>query len=136
MSASKRLPDTQSSRGIAIICDTIPYPTRSGDNQRIAELISVLREEGWYVHLVLCGPIERRLSKICRYYVDALHIYNGQGAKVHVRNAVRRTIRTLDRIGSKLRIPPLEAIASRLLGHPISPLIIDYWNRYPKGLSE
>ena len=63
MTASPISPATQSSRQIAIICDTVPYPTRSGDNQRIAELISVLRERGWYVHLVLCGLVERRFKK-------------------------------------------------------------------------
>jgi glycosyltransferase involved in cell wall biosynthesis len=136
MSALLHLPDAQSSRQIAIICDTVPYPTRSGDNQRIAELISVLREQGWYVHLVLCGLIERRFRKTCRSHVDALHIYSGKGLKTHVRNVVRRTVRLLDRAGKIVSIPPIETIANRLLGRSISPFIINYWQRYPKGLSD
>jgi glycosyltransferase involved in cell wall biosynthesis len=136
MTASPISPATQSSRQIAIICDTVPYPTRSGDNQRIAELISVLRERGWYVHLVLCGLVERRFKKICRSHVDALHIYSGTGLRTRVRNALRRAVRCLDRAGNTVGLPPMETIASRLLGRPLAPLVIDYWQRYPNGLSE
>jgi glycosyltransferase involved in cell wall biosynthesis len=127
---------SRSGQQIAIICDTVPYPTRSGDNQRIAELISVLRERGWYVHLILCGLVERRFKTMCRSHVDALHIYSGTGLPTRVRNGLRRAVRYLDRAGSMLGLPPIETIVGRLLGRPLSPLVIDYWQRYPKGLSQ
>src|SRR5215831_4966513 len=100
MTASSQLTPPQSTRQIAIVCDTVPYPTRSGDNQRIAELISVLRENGWHVHLVLCGLLERRRKKMCRSHVDALHVYSGTGLRTRVRNGVRRAVRRLDRAGN------------------------------------
>jgi hypothetical protein len=131
MTASCQLAPTQSRRQIAIVCDTVPYPTRSGDNQRIAELISVLREQGWHVHLVLCGLLDRRLKKICRSHVDALHVYSGTGLRTRVRNGVRRAVRRLDRAGNLCGLPPMETIAGRLLGRSVSPLMIDYWQRYP-----
>lgn len=121
---------------IAIICDTVPYPSRSGDNQRIAELIGVLREEGWFVHLVLCGLVEHRFKKICRAHVDGLHVYSGTGLKTRVRNGLRRAVRFLDRVGNTMGLPPVETIVGRLLGRPLSPLVIDYWQRYPHGLSK
>jgi glycosyltransferase involved in cell wall biosynthesis len=136
MTVSRISPAPQFGRQIAIICDTVPYPTRSGDNQRIAELISVLREQGWYVHLVLCGMLERRFKKICRSHVDALHVYSGTGLRTWVRNILRRAVRRLDRLGNTVGVPPIETIAGRLLGRPLSPLVIDYWQRYPTGLSE
>src|SRR5258705_3822155 len=136
MATSAQPAVTRSARQIAIICDTVPYPTRSGDNQRIAELINVLREQGWYVHLVLCGLVERRFKKICLEHVDALHIYSGAGLKTRVRNGLRRAVRCLDRAGGVFGLPPMETIVSRLLGRSVSPLVIDYWQRYPKGLSE
>jgi len=135
MTASSRHPAARPARQIAIICDTVPYPTRSGDNQRIAELISVLREKGWHVHLVLCGLVERRFRKICRSHVDALAIYSGTGLRTRVRNALRRVVRWLDRAGNVFGLPPMETIAGRLLGRPVSPRVIDYWQRYPNGLS-
>jgi len=130
MAASNDLPQ------IGIICDTVPYPTRSGDNQRIAELIGVLRERRCYVHLVLCGFVDSRLRKICRSHVDALHVYSGRGLKTRLRNAARYTVRLADRAGAVLGIPPLEEIAKRVLGHSMTPFIIDYWQRYPKGLDD
>jgi len=136
MTASSQLTPPQSRRQIAIVCDTVPYPTRSGDNQRIAELISVLRENGWHVHLVLCGLLERRLKKMCRSHVDALHVYSGTGLRTRVRNGVRRAVRRLDRAGNLYGLPPMETIAGRLLGRSVWPLMIDYWQRYPNGLSE
>jgi glycosyltransferase involved in cell wall biosynthesis len=129
-------PSAPSGRQVAIICDTVPYPTRSGDNQRIAELISVLREQGWSVHLVLCGLVERRFKKICRSHVDALHTYSGTGLRTWLRNGLRRSVRWLDHAGNVFALPPMETIAGRLLGRPVSPLLIDYWQRYPNGLSE
>ena len=134
MSASKRLPDTQSSREIAIICDTNPYPTRSGDNQRIAELIEVLRQQGWYVHLLLCGFLDHKSRKICRAHVDRLDVYAGTGWWSRVRNGARRAVRLADRVGALVGLPPLEELTKRLLGHAVTPLIIDYWQRYPAGL--
>ena len=65
-----------------------------------------------------------------------LHIYSGTGLKTHVRNVVRRTVRLLDRAGKIVSMPPIETIANRLLGRSISPFIINYWQRYPKGLSD
>ena len=135
MSVSPTVP-AQSARQIAIICDTVPYPTRSGDNQRIAELISVLREQGWYVHLILCGLVEGRFREICRSHVDALHMYSGVALKTRLRNGLRRLVRLVDRVGSLFGLPPMEAIATRLLGRTVAPLVIDYWQRYPNGLSE
>ncbi len=129
------MPDTRSKPHIAIVCDTVPYPTRSGDNQRIAELIVVLREQGWYVHLVLCGFVDAPSRKICRRHVDALHVFSGKGLKVRFRNAARRAIRFLDRSGKIVGVPPVEEIARRLLGRAVTPLVIDYWQRYPRGLS-
>ena len=136
MGAYAQLVSRRCVRQVAIICDTMPYPTRSGDNQRIAELISVFREQGWYVHLVLCGLVERKLKKLCRSYVDALHIYNGRGMRARVRNGLRRVVRSFDRASNGFGLPPLEVIAGRLLGRPIAPLVIDYWQRYPRGLSK
>lgn len=130
------LANAESTRQVAIICDTVPYPTRSGDNQRIAELIEVLRKQGWYVHLVLCGLLERRFRKICLSHVDALHVYSGRGIRTCLRNALRRTVRRVDRFGKVLGIPPIETIATRLLGRSVSSLSIDYWRRYPPGLND
>ncbi len=85
------------------------------------------------MHLVLCGLIERRFRNICRSHVDALHIYSGRGLRTRVRNALRRAVRLLDRAGKIVSIPPMETIANRLLGRSVSPFIIDYWQRYPRG---
>ena len=125
-----------SDRHIAIICDTVPFPTRSGDNQRIGELIQVLREQGWFVHLILCGLVERRFQRLCLSHVDTLQICSGVGLKTRLRNGLRRGVRWFDRIGHFFRLPPLEIIVGRVLGGPVSPLVIDYWQRYPHGLSE
>jgi glycosyltransferase involved in cell wall biosynthesis len=133
---SSQLPAARSGRTIAIICDTVPYPTRSGDNQRIAELISVLKERGWYVHLILCGLVERRSKKLCASRVDALHIYSGIGFRTRIRNWARLAVRWFDRAGKRFGVPPLETIVAHLLGRALSPRVIDYWQRYPVGLSE
>jgi glycosyltransferase involved in cell wall biosynthesis len=121
---------------LAIVCDTLPYPTRSGDNQRIAELIRVLREQGWFVHLVLTALLDGKTRALCRSHVDALHTYTGTGLRTRSRNGLRRTIRFFDRLGKKLGLPPAEEIATRLLGRSVAPIILDYWQRYPKGLDE
>jgi hypothetical protein len=121
---------------IVIICDTVPYPTRSGDNQRIAELIGVLKEQGWYVHLLLCGFVDPRLRKICRSHVDALHVYSGAGLRTRIRNAARRAVRFADRAGTIVGAPPMEELVKRLLGRSVTPLIINYWQRYPTGLDD
>ncbi len=126
--------DSNDKPQIAIICDTCPYPTRSGDNQRLAELISVLRENGWNVHLILCGFVGPRQKRICRSHVDTLHLYSGKGIKAGVRNAVRHTVRFIDRTSAIISLPPLEELAKRVLGRAVTPLIIDYWQRYPSGL--
>jgi glycosyltransferase involved in cell wall biosynthesis len=131
------MPDTSehlSKPQIAIVCDTIPYPIRSGDNQRIAELIKVLRERGWYVHLVLCGFLDAPLKRLSRAYVDALHVYSGIGMKTRVRNLARRAVRATDRVGKVIGVAPLEEIARQILGRSLSPIILDYWQRYPNGL--
>lgn len=119
---------------IAIVCDTVPYPNRSGDNQRIAELISVLRAQGWFVHLVLCGFLDGRQKRLCRSHVDALHVYAGTGWRRRTRNGLRRTVRTIDRWGKTLGMPPAEELAGRILGRSLTPLVLDYWQRYPAGL--
>jgi glycosyltransferase involved in cell wall biosynthesis len=121
---------------IAIVCDTVPYPTRSGDNQRIAELISVLRGNGWFVHLVLSALVDEPFRTMCHERVDALHLYSGQGLKTRSRNILRRTVRLFDRMGKRIGLPPAEDMASRILGKRIAPLVLDYWQRYPEGLDK
>jgi glycosyltransferase involved in cell wall biosynthesis len=128
--------DPSSKSHIAIVCDTVPYPIRSGDNQRIAELISILRQNGWFVHLVLAALVDRTLREVCLKHVDALHLFNGTGLRTRCRNLLRRTVRGFDRIGKRIGLPPAEEMASRLLGKKIAPLVIDYWQRYPRGLSD
>jgi glycosyltransferase involved in cell wall biosynthesis len=128
--------DPSSKPHIAIVCDTVPYPTRSGDNQRIAELIAVLRQSGWFVHLVLAALIDRNLRNVCLKQVDALHLFHGIGLRTRCRNVLRRTVRGFDKIGRRLRLPPAEEMVSRLLGRKIAPFVMDYWQRYPEGLSE
>jgi glycosyltransferase involved in cell wall biosynthesis len=130
------MPDPQSKPHIAIVCDTVPYPPRSGDNQRIAELISVLRQNGWFVHLVLAALVDRTLRDVCLKHVDALHLFNGIGFKTRCRNVLRRTVRGFDKIGKRAGFPPAEEMACRLLGKKIAPLVINYWQRYPQGLNE
>ena len=109
---------------------------RSGDNQRIAELISVLREQGWYVHLVLCGLVERRFRKLCRSHVDALAIYSGTGMKLGSETGCVAWFDGWIAPATSLGLPPMETIAGRLLGRPVAPRVIDYWQRYPNGLSD
>jgi glycosyltransferase involved in cell wall biosynthesis len=121
---------------IAIVCDTVPYPARSGDNQRLAELIAILRQNGWFVHLVLAALLDRQQRQICLRYVDALHLFDGTGWKTRCRNLLRRTVRALDRVGKRIGLPPAEEIASRGFGRKIAPLFIDYWQRCPQGLSD
>ena len=121
---------------LAIVCDTLPYPPRSGDNQRIAELIRVLREQGWSVHLILTALLDGKSRALCRKHVDALHTYTGTGWRTRSRNGLRRTVRFFDRLGKKVGLPPAEEIATRLLGRSVAPIILDYWQRYPKGLDE
>jgi glycosyltransferase involved in cell wall biosynthesis len=120
---------------IAIVCDTAPYPVRSGDNKRLSEMIEILRTRGWRVHLILTALMDRRSRKLCYERVDALHVYNGKGLKTRCRNLLRRSVRFADRIGQTIGIPPAEEIANRILGRRIKPLVIDYWQRYPYGLN-
>ena len=128
--------DPLQERHLAIVCDTLPYPPRSGDNQRLAELIHVLRAQGWFVHLVLTTLVDGRSRALCRAQVDALHTYTGKGWRTRSRNGLRRSVRLFDRLGKKLRLPPAEEIAARILGRSITPMVLDYWQRYPKGLDE
>lgn len=128
--------DPLQERHLAIVCDTLPYPPRSGDNQRLAELIHVLRAQGWFVHLVLTTLVDGRSRALCRAQVDALHTYTGKGWRTRTRNGLRRSVRLFDRLGKKLRLPPAEEIAARILGRSITPMVLDYWERYPKGLDE
>jgi len=128
--------DLEQKLHVAIVCDTVPYPTRSGDNQRIAELISFLRAEGCFVHLVLSALIDKQMRDVCVKQVDALHLYNGTGFKTRSRNFLRRAVRLFDRIGKRIGIPPAEEMASRVLGRNITPLVINYWQRYPEGLDK
>ncbi len=128
------MPSPNEQPHVAIVCDTVPYPARSGDNQRIAELIHVLREKGWFVHLLVTALMDKKLRNLCRSHVDALHVYNGRGMKTRTRNAIRRAVRFIDRIGKRAGIPPAEELASRWLGRALTPLVMDYWQRYPQGL--
>lgn len=121
---------------LAVVCDTVPYPNRSGDNRRIAELIAVLRRQGWFVHLILCGFADGPQRKVCRAHVDALHVYAGTGWKRRARNGLRRTVRYCDRLGKSIGLPPAEEVAARLLGRSITPVVMDYWQRYPAGLDD
>jgi glycosyltransferase involved in cell wall biosynthesis len=126
--------DPNQQRHIAIVCDTVPYPPRSGDNQRLAELIDALREQGWFVHLILAALLDGRLRQLCRRHVDALHSYSGMGWRTRTRNGLRRLVRFFDRLGISIGLPPAEEIASRLLGRSLTPIVLDYWRRYPQGL--
>jgi glycosyltransferase involved in cell wall biosynthesis len=121
---------------IAIVCDTVPYPARSGDNQRIAELIRVLRQEGWVVHFVLAGFLDNRVRKLFQNNVDALHMYQGKGWRTLARNWLRRCVRLVDRVMKRIGLPPAEEIASRILGRSVTPIVLDYWKRYPDGLDD
>jgi glycosyltransferase involved in cell wall biosynthesis len=123
-------------RQIAIVCDTVPYPARSGDNQRIAEMIRVLRQEGWFVHFILAGFFDKRTRSLCRENIDAVHMYQGKGWYTLTRNWLRRCVRLVDRVMKRTGLPPAEEIASRVLGRSVSPIVLDYWKRYPKGLDD
>lgn len=124
----------EGNRHIAIVCDTVPYPVRSGDNKRIGEMIHVLRGQGWIVHLVLTALVDGTSRKLCRRHVDALHIYHGRGLRTRFRNLLRLAVRRFDRIGSSLGCLPLEDLAARILGRCIVSRVEDYWQRYPTGL--
>ena len=119
---------------IGIVCDTIPYPPRSGDNQRISELIRVLRREGYFVHFVLAGFLDRRTRQICSVNVDALHAYAGWRCGTLFRNWLRRGVRLIDRVLKKFDLPPAEQIVSCIMGRAVAPIVLDYWKRYPQGL--
>jgi len=119
---------------LAIVCDTIPYPARSGDNQRIAELIAILRQKGWFVHLILCKFLDRHQRKECSAHVDVLHTYTGNGWDIRLRNGLRHVVRFTDRVGARFGFPPAEDIASCILGRSIAPAVLNYWQRYPNGL--
>jgi len=125
---------TDSPAQLAIVCDTIPFPARSGDNQRIAELIAVLRQTGWFVHLILCKFLDRYQRKECSAHVDALHTYTGAGWNLRLRNGLRHVVRFTDRAGARLGLPPAEDIATRILGRSLTPAVLNYWQRYPSGL--
>jgi glycosyltransferase involved in cell wall biosynthesis len=128
--------DHEDRRHIAIVCDTVPYPTRSGDNQRIAELIQVLRREGWFVHFILVGFLARRAQRLLRDNVDALHIYVGKGWRNLTRNGLRRCVRLVDRVMKRVGLPPAEELVSRVIGRSVTPIVLDYWQRYPEGLDD
>jgi glycosyltransferase involved in cell wall biosynthesis len=119
---------------IAIVCDTVPYPPRSGDNQRIAELIHVMRQSGWFVHLVLATLVDKQARLLCQLHVDELHSYSGAGLRTRLRTALRLTVRSFDRLAKRIGLPPAEEMASRILGRRIAPIFLDYWRRYPQGL--
>jgi glycosyltransferase involved in cell wall biosynthesis len=124
------------SRTVAIVCDTVPFPARSGDNKRISDMIQALRTKGWVVHLVLSTLVDRPARQLCRRQVDQLHVYTGRGFRTRSRNLLRLTARFCDRIGNRLGYPPLEDTAARILGRPLGRALLDYWQRYPTGLDE
>ena len=45
-------------------------------------------------------------------------------------------VRGFDKIGKRIGLPPAEEMAGRFLGQKLAPLVIDYWQRYPRGLSD
>jgi glycosyltransferase involved in cell wall biosynthesis len=120
---------------VAVVCDTLPYPTRSGDNQRVAEMIRILRERGWFVHFILAGFVDQRIRKVCLSHVDFLHTFTGQDWLTRLHNGLRRCVRFIDRVGKRIGLAPAEEIATRWLGKSVAP-ILDYWSRYPKGLDD
>jgi glycosyltransferase involved in cell wall biosynthesis len=124
-----------SERRVAIVCDTVPYPIRSGDNKRLSELIEVLRDQGWFVHLVLTALVDRPSRQLCAARVDAVHFYQPKKLKTRARNLLRRSVRFFDRRTKVFGLEPLEVIAGRLLGRKLAPIVADYWKRYPEGLS-
>jgi glycosyltransferase involved in cell wall biosynthesis len=125
-----------SEQQIAIVCDKIPYPPRSGDSTRISELISVLRAKGWFVRLVLTVPADSKSLALCRENADAVHVFLGTGAKARLRNILRLVVRSLDGIGRRLGISPLERYIHQLVGEDIDSKLRDYWLRYPRGLDD
>lgn len=129
------MPSAEPKPGVAIVCDTVPYPVRSGDNKRLAEMIDVLGDRGFSIHLVLTALVDRAARKASAARVDAVHVYQAEDLKTRLRNILRRAVRLADRLGKRIGVPPAEEIAGRLLGRSIAPLILDYWQRYPKGLS-
>ncbi|MBT3294322.1 MAG: glycosyltransferase [Verrucomicrobia bacterium] len=103
-----------SERRVAIVCDWVPYPVRSGDNKRTAEMIDVLRQKGWCVHLVLTRPLTRKSQKrLCLTHADALHVFFGGNLLGH---AFRFAVRKVDGLLFHLKLPPLRDTVSRLLG--------------------
>src|SRR5262249_30101239 len=104
--------------------------------QRVAELIRVLRKQGWSVHLLLTALLDSKTRALCRKHVDALHTYTGKGWRTRSRNGLRRAVRFFDGLGNELGWPPAEEIAGRLLGRSVANIILNYWQRYDKGHDE
>jgi glycosyltransferase involved in cell wall biosynthesis len=98
-------------------------------------MIEVLRAEGFFVDLVLTALVDRPVRRLCAGRVDALHVFQPKKFKTRARNLLRRGARFFDRCGRRLGLPPAEDIAGRLLGRSIAPVVLDYWKRYPAGLS-
>ena len=104
----------RSGRRVAVVCDWVPYPVRSGDNKRTAEMIQVLREQGWQVELVLTRPLVRKDSKrLCLSHVDGLHAFFGGNILGH---AFRFVVRKTDGVLYHLKLPALSDTVSRILG--------------------
>jgi glycosyltransferase involved in cell wall biosynthesis len=76
------------------------------------------------------------MRQLCRYNVDALHAYPGRKLSNILRNWLRRCVRLVDRVIKRFGAPPVEEIVSWLLGRAITPIILDYWKRYPPGLDD
>jgi glycosyltransferase involved in cell wall biosynthesis len=125
-----------SQKCLAIVADTIPYPLRSGDHTRISELIAVLRQKGWCVHLVVTAVADAKSRRLCLEHVDALHYYRGKTPKVRFRNFVRHTARLFDRIGAKLGLPLMEEMVAGLVSKGADIAFRDLWLRYQEGLDD
>ncbi|MBT3193117.1 MAG: glycosyltransferase family 4 protein [Verrucomicrobia bacterium] len=115
-------------RRIAVVCDWVPYPVRSGDNKRTAEMIEVLRSHGWHVHLVLTTPLTRKDAKrLCYANVDRLHAFFGGNVFAYL---FRFAVRKVDGVLYHLKLPPLRDIVSWLLGRKRH-LAVDLFSRLP-----
>ena len=112
----QREPETGASRGtVAIVYDWIPYPVRSGDNKRVAELIAVLRYERYRVHLVLSSPVTKVGRDLCLAEVDELHAFAPRGKGI-IKVVAWHTLRFTDFCLTTVGLPRVRDIVSRVLG--------------------
>ncbi len=115
---------------IAIIYDQTPYPIRSGDNARIAEMIAILRQNGHQVHLIITAIPRPGIRTRALEHVDFVHIFYQK----NFRNYLRVFNSIIDYFLRSIKCPPTEDIISRVLKRKFQFILLDYWQRYPKGL--